>query len=54
MEQIEEGLILAAAVFFFCLAVSCLFAEQRILLALGNSTYQNYHQESLIEEIEYE
>ena len=54
MEQIEEGLILAAAVFLFCFAISCLFTEQRILMALGDNTYKNYHQESLVKEIWYE
>lgn len=54
MEQIEEGLFLAAAVLLFCLALSCLFGEQKLMQELGESIYRNYHQEALIEEKWYE
>lgn len=54
MEQIEEGLFLAIAVLIFCFALSCLFAEQRMILELGENVYQNYHREALIEEKWYE
>lgn len=54
MEQIEEMLFLAIAALLFCLALSCLFAEQRIILKLGENVYKNFHQEALIEEKWYE
>lgn len=54
MEQIEEGLFLGAAVLFFCLAISCLFTEQQLMMRLGENVYRNYHQETLIEEKWYE
>lgn len=54
MGQIEEGLFLAAVVFLFCLALSFLFAEQKIVQELGETVYRNCHQEALIEEIWYE
>ncbi len=54
MEQIEEGLFFAAAIFLFCFALSCLFTEQQILLKLGENIYKNYHQETVIEELWYE
>jgi len=54
MEPIEEGLFLGAAVLVFCLAVACLFREQKLMMELGEHVYQNYHQEALIEEIWYE
>ena len=50
MEQIEEGILLMAAVLIFCLALSCLFREQRLMTELSEYVYQNYHQEALIEE----
>lgn len=54
MEQIEEGLFLAAVVLLFCLALSCLFMEQKMILELGETVYRNYHQEALFEELWYE
>lgn len=50
MEQIEEGIFLATAVLLFCLALSCLFREQRLMMELSEHVYRNYHQEALIEE----
>jgi len=51
MEQIEEGFFLAAAVWIFCLALSCLFREQQMIRKLDETVYRNYHQEAIIEEI---
>ena len=54
MELIEEGIFLGAAVFLVCLALSCLFTEQKIIQKLNENVYRNFHQESIIEEIWYE
>lgn len=54
MEQIEEGLMIAAAVMIFAMAVSCLFIQQRSLEYLEELVNRNYHRESFLEEYWYE
>lgn len=51
MEQIEEGIFLAVMVLIFCFALSCLFAEKKMVMKLGEYVYRNYHQEALMEEV---